>query len=130
LIASIPLISSLPFLVWDPKALVLSVIFDALRNPADHFGAASLDAMIGWVGVPAKIPMLALMFLAFVLACQRRIGNWTATLLVMASFVDFSSVLFRQYFIWLAPFIPLAVLDLLRSAPSEEQPIHSPTVLQ
>jgi hypothetical protein len=127
LIASIPLLSSLPFLIWNPKALILSVIFDALRNPADHFDVASLDAMIGWVGLPAKIPMLALMILAFVLTWQRRVGKWTAVLLVMAAFVDFSSVLFRQYFTWLVPFIPLAVLDLLRNAPSEGKPIYSPT---
>jgi hypothetical protein len=117
LIASIPFLSSLPFLVWDPEALVVSVIFDALRTPADHFDVASLDALIGWVGLPAKIPMLALMFLAFVLTWQRRIGRWTAAMLVMVAFVDFSSVLFRQYFTWLAPFIPLAALDLLRFGP-------------
>jgi uncharacterized membrane protein len=124
LIAIIPLVTSLPFLIWNPKAYLISVIFDALRNPADHFGAASLDAMIGWVGLPAKIPMLALMLLAFVLTWQRRVGKWTAVLLVMAAFVDFSSVLFRQYFTWLVPFIPLAVLDLLRDAPVEGQPIQ------
>ena len=127
LIAAIPLLASLPFLIWNPKAYLISVIFDALRNPADHFGAASLDAMIGWVGLPAKIPMLALMLLACVLAWQRRIGKWTSVLLIMAAFVDFSSVLFRQYFTWLAPFIPLAALDLLRDAPSEGKLIHSPT---
>jgi len=126
LIAIIPLVTSLPFLIWNPKAYLISVIFDALRNPADHFGAASLDATIGWVGLPAKIPMLALMLLACVLTWQRRIGKWTAGLLVMAAFVDFSSVLFRQYFTWLVPFIPLAVLDLLRDAPAEGPPAQSP----
>jgi uncharacterized membrane protein len=124
LIAIVPFVTSLPFLIWNPAAYLISVIFDALRNPADHFGAASVDAMIGWVGLPAKIPMLALMLLAFVLAWQRRVGRWTAVLLVMAAFVDFSSVLFRQYFTWLVPFIPLAVLDLLRDAPAEGQPIQ------
>lgn len=113
LIASIPVITSLPFLAWDPKAFVISVLFDALRNPADHFDVASFDAMIGWIGLLAKTPMITLMILVFTLAWQRHIGRWLATLLVMAAFVDFSSVLFRQYFVWEAPFIPLAVLDLL-----------------
>ncbi len=118
LVASIPFVTSLPFLAWDPAAFLISVMFDALRNPADHFSAASLDALIGWVGLPAKAPMLALMALAFVLAWQRHVGRWTAALLVMAAFVDFSSVLFRQYLTWLAPFIPLAALDLRRADPS------------
>ncbi len=114
LIASIPVLTSLPFLIWNPEALVISVVFDALRNPADHFNVASFDAMIGWVGLLAKAPMIALMLLVFALAWQRHIGRWLATLLVMAVFVDFSSVLFRQYFVWEAPFIPLAALDLLQ----------------
>lgn len=119
-IASVPLISSLPFLIWHPKALIISVIFNALRNPIDHFGVASFDALIGWVGLPAKIPMIILMGLVFVLVWQRRIGRWLAALLVMAIFLDFSSVLFRQYFVWEAPFIPLGVLDLyeIRQPPS------------
>ena len=117
LIAAIPLLASLPFLIWNPAAYLISVIFDALRNPADHFGAVSLDATIGWVGLPAKIPMLALMLLACVLTWQRHIGKWTAVMLVMAAFVDFSSVLFRQYFTWLVPFISLAALDLLHFGP-------------
>ena len=57
---------------------------------------------------------MTLMLLVFALTWQRHIGRWLATLLVMAVFVDFSSVLFRQYFVWEAPFIPLAVLDLLQ----------------
>jgi hypothetical protein len=113
LIASIPLVSSLPFLIWNPEALIKSVFFDAVRNPADHFSAASFDATVGWVGLPAKTPMVAMMVLVFVMAWQRYIGKWTSTLLVMMAFVDFSSVLFRQYFVWAAPFVPLAVLDLL-----------------
>lgn len=115
LIVSIPLITSLPFLIWNPEALIVSVIFDALRNPADHFDVASFDATIGWVGLLAKAPMIALMVFVFVLAQQRYIGKWLASMLVMAAFVDFSSVLFRQYFVWEAPFIPLIALDLLRS---------------
>ena len=114
LVASIPVLTSVPFLIWNPQALVISVVFDAIRNPADHFDVASFDAMIGWVGLLAKAPMVALMILVFALTWQRHIGRWLATLLVMAVFVDFSSVLFRQYFVWEAPFIPLAVLDLLQ----------------
>jgi uncharacterized membrane protein len=114
LVASIPVLTSVPFLIWNPQALVISVVFDAIRNPADHFDVASFDAMIGWVGLLAKAPMVALMLLVFALTWQRHIGRWLTTLLVMAVFVDFSSVLFRQYFVWEAPFIPLAVLDLLQ----------------
>ena len=47
--------------------------------------------------------------------------------LSLAAFVDFSSVLFRQYFTWLAPFIPLAVLDLLHDGPPAGKPTHSST---
>ena len=126
LIVVIPVLISLPFLVWNPEAYLKSVMFDAVRNPADHFSVASFDALIGWIGLPAKAPMFVIMALVLGLAWQRRIGKWTSVMLVMAAFVDFSSVLFRQYFVWLVPFMPLAVLDLLRS-PMDGQPVISHT---
>jgi uncharacterized membrane protein len=110
--ASIPLLASVPFIAWDPKAFFVSVIFDALRNPADHFGASPVDAMLGWVGLPAKVPMVALMVLVFLLAWRRQVAKYTSVMLVMATFVHFSSLLFNVYLAWLALFIPLVLCDL------------------
>jgi len=115
-IASVPLVSSLPFLAWNAEGLVKSVLFSATRNPGDHFGAASADGLMGWVGLPAKLPMLGLLALAYGLAWRRKIGMYVATLLVVASFLDFNSVLFLQYLAWLVPLIPLAMCDVWDAA--------------
>jgi len=53
--------------------------------------------------------MAALLLLTYLLAWQGKIGRHAAVLLVMVTFIDFNSVLFSQYLIWLVPFIPLAV---------------------
>lgn len=113
LIASVPLVTSLPFLAWNAEGFVKSIAFSATRLPADHFAAPSFDGHMGWLGVPAKLPMLALMALVLRLAWQGKLGRATAALLVMACFVDFNSVLFRQYLAWLVPLLPLAALELV-----------------
>ncbi len=111
LIASVPLLSSLPFLAWNAEGFVSSILFSATRLPADHFGVPSFDGHMGWVGLPAKLPMLALMALTYWLAARRKIGRFTSALLVMVTFVDFNSVLFNQYLAWVAPLLPLVVCD-------------------
>ena len=113
LIASVPVIVSLPFLVWNAEGLVKSVVFSATRFPADHFGAPSVDGLLGWIGIPAKAPMLIMMALAYGLAWRRQVGLYIGALFVMASFVDFNSVLFRQYLAWVVPLLPLVLVDVV-----------------
>jgi uncharacterized membrane protein len=111
-IAAIPLLASAPFLAWNAEGFVKSVLFSATREGASHFAGASMDGWLGWVGIPAKLPMLGLMALTCGLAGQRRIGTYVATLLIMAIFLDFNSVLFVQYMAWIVPLIPLVACDL------------------
>lgn len=122
LIASVPLVASLPFLAWNAEGFVKSVLFSATRLPSDHFAAPSFDGHMGWLGIPAKLPMLALMALALWLAWRRKIGRATASLLVMACFVDFNSVLFRQYLAWVVPLLPLAVLEMIAAREKAQAP--------
>ncbi len=118
LIISISMITSLPFIVWNAEGLLKSILFSATRKPdLGHINAASLDALIGlnfpdFIGIRAKIPMLFLMILVFFSAGKRQIGVYTSVLLIMSVFIDFNSVLFLQYFCWVVPFIPLAILEM------------------
>ncbi len=111
-IASVPIVASLPFLVWNAEGLVKSVLFSATRNPADHFNVASLDGLMGWLGWPGRLPMFALLLLSYALAWRRKVGLYMGSLIVMAIFVDFNTVLFRQYLAWIVPLIPLVMCDL------------------
>ena len=111
LILAIPLVVSLPFLIWNAEGFVRSLMFSATRNPDDHFSAPSVDAMFGVRGIPAKIPMLLLLVLTYALASFHRVPLYASLLLVMSVFFGFNSVLFRQYVVWFIPFIPLTVLE-------------------
>ncbi|NER29996.1 MAG: hypothetical protein F6J89_20845 [Symploca sp. SIO1C4] len=118
LILIIPIITSLPFIIWNAEGFFKSIIFSATRSPAGHLGVPSIDELIGlvipeFVGIKAKLPMLLIMSLVFIGAIKRQIGIYTSVLLTMFVFVDFNSVLFRQYLCWVVPFIPLAIGDTM-----------------
>lgn len=115
LILALPLVVSLPFLIGEPEAFLRSILFSATRLPRSHFGAPSIDAAFGLVGLPAKLPMLGLMAIVYVLALRGRIGLTFAALLVMSAFVDFNSVLYTHYPVWVVPLLLLAACDHLAS---------------
>lgn len=118
LMASVPLLTSLPFLIWNLEGFVKSVLISATRVSESHFGVPSLDMLIGLSGIPAKLPMLGMMLLVFILTWKQKINYYVSTLFVMIVFVDFNSVLFRQYMAWIVPFIPLAICDTVRIMPN------------
>lgn len=67
-IIAIPLLVSMPFLLSNWKPFILSILFSATRNPFSSLGVDSVDALLGWVGIPAKLPMLGLLGLIYTLA--------------------------------------------------------------
>lgn len=124
LIVLIPLVTSTPFLVWNFEGYVRSILFSVTRSPDDHFGIGSLDSLLGWSGIPARIPMFSIMLLVYALFALDRIGMLTGALFVMAIFVDFNSVLFPQYVLWIVPLIPLIICDNHQSSIPRE--LHAP----
>ncbi|RQW79845.1 MAG: hypothetical protein EHM79_20420 [Geobacter sp.] len=121
-IASLPVLSSMPFIVWNFEGFMRSMLFQAVRSPMDDFGTISVGALMGWSGLPGRLPMFAVMLLATALAWRRRIGPYIATLFIMATFIDYSSVLFPQYMVWVVPFIPLVMCDLWDAVQSKMLP--------
>ena len=63
---------------------------------------------MGWVGLPAKLPMLALMGGVYALAWHRRLNPWGTSFLVLSVFTGYNSVMFEQYMTW-----PLSLLPFL-----------------
>jgi uncharacterized membrane protein len=115
---SIPLIVSAPFLVWNAEGFFRSVLISATRNAESHFGIPSIDTLIGLAGIPAKLPMVLMMVVIFSLVWKRKINRFFAALFIMVIFVDFNSVLFRQYMTWVVPIIPLAAASLITRFPA------------
>ena len=120
LIASMPLLSSLPFLLWNAEGLVKSVLFSATRYADNHFAAESLDVLMGWQGPAARLPMLALLLGVYLLAFWKKEKNYSAVVLIFIIFITFNSVLYEGYMTWLVAFLPLLVQELLppKSIPS------------
>jgi uncharacterized membrane protein len=116
IIFSVPLLASLPFIIWNAEGFFKSIIFSATRFATNHFKVSSFDeliaeAMPNFVGIPAKLPMLFLMALVYLVAMRHNLSMYAAILLILSIFVEFNSVLFRQYMTWVVPFIPLAVCN-------------------
>ncbi len=115
LISAVPLLCSLPFLVWNATGFVSSVLFSATRGARSHFGAFSFDTVLGLTGPAARIPMLGLLAAVYALAAARSIGIYTGCLLTFVVFVDFNVVLYTHYPAWVVPFVPMAALDAYRA---------------
>jgi uncharacterized membrane protein len=124
-IASVPLVTSLPFIAWNAEGFAKSILFSATRLAGVHLDSPSLDAFLGWEGLPARLPMLGLMALVYWAAWRRKVGMFVSALLVMATFQDLNTVLFRQYMVWLVPFVPLVVCDFADAQRAKEPPAAS-----
>jgi uncharacterized membrane protein len=111
LLGSVPLIASLPFLFLDAEAFVKSILFSVSRNPMATGDIYSLDALLGWSGWAARIPMIGLLGLIYVAVWRGRLGAYASSLLVLATVTFFNSVFFTSYMVWVVPFVPLACLE-------------------
>jgi hypothetical protein len=108
-IISIPLISSLPFILWNMEGFFKSIAFSATRLDLNHFGADSIDAILNLDGLLARIPFLMMLCGTYFVSWQKSVGRYGAAMLVMSVFIAFNSVLFTHYPVWLMPLLPLAV---------------------
>jgi hypothetical protein len=119
-IISIPLISSLPFILWNAEGFIRSIAFSAIRTPLNHFGAESIDVVLNLNGLSARIPFLIMLFGVYFIAWQNVVGRYGAAMLVMGIFLAFNSVLFTHYPVWLMFLIPLAASEWMHS--NEREP--------
>ncbi|MBX2865177.1 MAG: hypothetical protein KTR27_16620 [Leptolyngbyaceae cyanobacterium MAG.088] len=117
IILSVPLVTSLPFIIWNADGFFKSVLFSATRLGDTHIsGAPSIDVILfvdyPWlVGLKAKSFMLLLMGLAYLSFLKERVGIFTASTIAMMAFLYFNSVLFLQYFVWPLCLIPFAFIE-------------------
>jgi uncharacterized membrane protein len=114
-IALIPFLTSLPFLIWDAKGLLMSILFSATRSPGGHIKVPSIDEILGYVGLVAKIPMLTMLVLLYLAVMFRKIGLFSASLAVYLVFMSFNSVIFKQYMPWFCAFVGLALSEIKMS---------------
>jgi len=114
-IISIPLLSSIPFLLWNAEGFVKSIAFSATRTALNHFGAESIDRILNLNGLLARIPFLFMLSAAYFTAWQKAAGRYGSAMLVMGIFIAFNSILFAHYPAWLMPLLPLAASEWINS---------------
>ncbi|PSR18051.1 hypothetical protein C8255_09470 [filamentous cyanobacterium CCP3] len=127
IILSVPVLTSLPFLILNTEGFLKSLLFSATRLGSSHIeGAPSLDVIysqvLPWlVGFKAKLLMLLLMGLIYLSFWTEKISILTAAALVMMVFLYFNSVLFLQYFLWSLSLTLLALVEQvpLRMVPQQ-----------
>lgn len=118
-IISVPLISGLPFLVWNAEGFIKSILFSATRYGSNQFEIPSLDQVMGWHGLSGRLVMIGLMASVYFIALRGYGKKFIAAILVMSIFLDYNAVLYSQYPSWLVPLIPLALLDLFSEKETE-----------
>jgi len=107
-IFSVPLLTSLPFLLWNAEGFLRSVLFSATRAPSL---ALTSGRTFGHGGLAARLPLLALLAAVYLLAWRRRLGRYTAAMLAMLGFVSLNPVLFPQYLPWFLVLLLLALVE-------------------
>lgn len=112
LIGSIPLLTSIPFLIWNPEGYLRSILFSATRIPMAHIGVDSLDTTLNLTGLYARIPMFILLALVYFVSWQRTLGIYSDTMFAMLVFITFNSIFFAHYPVWLMPLLPLSAFEL------------------
>ncbi len=117
-IASVPLLVAVPFLVWDFEAFVRSILFSATRVPDGHFAVESVDQVLWIEGPLGRVMMAYLLILLYAAHARRPIPMIAGSVIALMVFLDFNSVLFRQYMCWVAPLVPLLLLELQREDPA------------
>ncbi len=117
-LGAIPTIVSLPFMVWNPLAFVKSILFSGTRAFGGDLPAKSIDAILGLKGLAARMPMLGLLALLLLSSRNRAENRYVVALLLMALFLDYNSIVFTQYMIWVVPFLPLALAKIPAAAPA------------
>jgi hypothetical protein len=118
IIASIPMATSIPFLIWNAEGFVKSVLFSATRYGDTHVDARSIDLIIAdrfywFVGLKAKSPMLFVMAIIYLGFLKEKAGVFISCTLIMMVFVYFNSVVYLQYFIWYICLIPFALVETI-----------------
>jgi hypothetical protein len=109
-IASVPLLTSLPFIAWNAESWIKSILFSASREAANPFNAPSLFKETAGLRL---LPTLVLTILIYISAFKRQIGLYTSALLTLSVFINFNAILFTQYLCWVTPFVPLSISEFV-----------------
>lgn len=101
---ALPLAMSLPFLHNSPDGFLLSMLFSVSRGTSSH-GIATGTEMILLSVDQTRLLMGALFVMGWIAQAKQRMNVWFASTLTLLIFLQFSPVVFAQYYIWITTFL-------------------------
>lgn len=104
----VPLLSLLPFITDNPRAVAKGLLFSATRTSEANMGAAPLVSFLKIQGSVGVVPMAFLMICIYIAAYRKKLSLAQGGLAIMLVFLAFNTVIFNQYFLWFIPFLSLA----------------------
>lgn len=120
-LGSIPLITSLPFFIWEPLGYIRSIMFSMTRYAYQGYSFSNMISE-GGGGMVTRLPMIMTMGLIMGLAWQKKLKLYSSALLIMLTFAALTPVLFPQYEIWVIALLLLALQDGLNNPKSPAEP--------
>ncbi len=125
IIASVPFVASIPFLLWGPRGFVYSVFFSVTRIASTPKGLApDLSYLLDGATLYSRMLMFGLMIGVYGMAWRLPAARYLAAFLVMLIFVCFNPVIYVQYILWVIMLSLMVVCDMVdgfqRSAVSSQ----------
>lgn len=118
-IGSVPFLSAIPFLVWDARGFIYSVLFSATRAASQLRGLPrDLSAFLGGQTIYDRLLMGVLMLGVCILAWRIPTARYVAVFLVLLAFMCFNPVLYLQYIFWVVGAGLMVLCDLCDVRPS------------
>jgi uncharacterized membrane protein len=134
ILVSVPLLTSLPFLIREPAGYIRSIMFSMTRYAYENYAVANMISE-GGGGIMTRLPMIATMLLIIWLVWQKKLKPYSSAMITMFAFAALTPVLFPQYELWVVALLLLSVQDgLSKSSPRAKQaptePSSSPDSIQ
>ncbi len=112
-IASVPFVSSVPFLIWNARAFIYSVLFSVTRVASQPpIFPSALGAYIGGNTTLDRVAMLGSMLFLYVLAWRLERARYFCVSMIMLVFVSLNPVLYVQYIVWIVAPALLILCDV------------------
>jgi hypothetical protein len=115
-IVTIPVVISIPFMIWNFKGFILSMLFSGTRLQEEAYD--SISPYIGSdfvfiIGIIVRMGMFLLMFGAYKFYNDEKIGKYVTAFLVITLFIELNVFTFEQYNVWRSALLPLALFEII-----------------
>lgn len=104
---SVPLLVSLPFMIWDFESFMRMMVFPLTRAPR---GPRAVSSFLELKGILSPLPLIFMLGSVYYLSFREKLSRAQALFLAIFALLGFSGVFFSRYVCWLVPLVPLLLV--------------------